>query len=351
MKQIKEWKNAVRGRWEESDAYVLLEKKKERLRDFLKRGENRKRVCLILSAALLLSGVQAGKGLASSEKYIRRSDGSISGLMRKSTKERAAFPLSVEAGKGKQRLKKEVTIVLEADGSVRVKEKQDPKKELKQAIQKAVRDAETAGTKKVSLPSELSDGTVMNWNKKGDCKFLVLLLMGPLLCALLYLQDREKEKEKRRKKMDSVFCALPAFNDQLILLLNCGMVFYDAFQMIADGYREQERQDYFSSLILSVQNRSRKGKLSLRRALTETAEEEKNEHFSRFAETVSDSQIHGTDMLETLEKERDRLWKERKNAAQKKGKLAESRLALPLAVLLLVLIVITAAPAVIQVQQ
>jgi hypothetical protein len=91
--------------------------------------------------------------------------------------------------------------------------------------------------------------------------------------------------------------------------------------------------------------------MSLARALTETAAEEKNEHFSRFAETVSESQIHGTDMLETLEKERDKLWKERKNAAQKKGKLAETRLAVPLAVLLLVLIVITAAPAVIQVQQ
>jgi hypothetical protein len=350
LKQIEKWK-AGWGKWKGSDACLLLERKKEQVNAFLKRGDNKKRVCLLLAAALLLSGVQAGKGLASSQKYIRRSDGSISGLMRKSTKERASFPLSVEAGNGKEKLKKEVTVVLEPDGKVHVQEKKDPKNELKQAIQQAVRDAETAGTKKVSLPSKLSDGTVMNWRRKGDYKFLLVLMIGPMLCVFLFLQDREKEKEQKKKKSDSVFCSLPAFNDQLILLLNCGMVFYDAFQMIADGYREQGRQDHFSSLVFSVQKRSREGKMSLARALTETAAEEKNEHFSRFAETVSESQIHGTDMLETLEKERDKLWKERKNAAQKKGKLAETRLAVPLAVLLLVLIVITAAPAVIQVQQ
>ena len=202
----------------------------------------------------------------------------------------------------------------------------------------------------MTLPAELADGTRMRWEKKGEYKFILVLLMGPLLISGLYVQDRNKQKRAEKEKEASVLCALPSFNDQLIMLLNCGMVFSDAFLMIAEGYRRQEQKSRFSQLILNVQERSEEYHQSLIRTLAETAREEKIEEFSRFAETVSDSQLRGTDMLASLEKERDVLWETRKNTAIKKGKLAETRLAFPLALLLLVLIVITAAPAVLQVR-
>jgi hypothetical protein len=40
-----------------------------------------------------------------------------------------------------------------------------------------------------------------------------------------------------KEKTESVERELPAFNDQLLLLLGSGLIFRDAFQRIADGYR------------------------------------------------------------------------------------------------------------------
>ncbi len=338
----------LRQFWEESDLSEIADQKAAEVQAFLKRGKNFQYVCLLLAAAILLAGMQVGKGMTSAEKYIVGGDGLVSGLLREKKSEQASFPLSVEAKKGRRSVKKDVTVVLEGDGSVRVEEKQDPKEELRRAIQQAVRDAETAGTRKVSLPSRMADGTVMTWKKKSSYEFLLLLAMGPLLCAFLYIQDKDKLKREEKERRESISRALPAFNDQLILLLNCGLVFHDAFQMIADGYRRQERNGYFYGLILRVQTRAENSKRSLMRVLSDIAEEEKNENFSRFAETVAANQIRGTDILEILEKERSRLWEERKGAAEKRGKLAETRLAVPLALLLLVLITVTAAPAALQ---
>lgn len=350
MKIRKKWHAEIQKLRQESDFAALAAKKKEEFIQFLNRGKNARYVALLMAAAVLLAGIQAGKGMTSSQKYLIRKDGTVSALIRNDRKQRAEFPLSVEASRDGKSIQKDVTVILGEDGTAKIREHRDPKKELKQAVQNAVRNAETAGTEKVTLPAELADGTRMRWEKKGEYKFILVLLMGPLLVSGLYVQDRNKQKRAEKEKEASVLCALPSFNDQLIMLLNCGMVFSDAFLMIAEGYRRQEQKSRFSQLILNVQERSEEYHQSLIRTLAEIAREEKIEEFSRFAETVSDSQLRGTDMLDSLEKERDVLWETRKNTAIKKGKLAETRLAFPLALLLLVLIVITAAPAVLQVR-
>lgn len=350
MKIVRRWRENIREYWGRTDLADVTAVQKKKIQEFLERGHNTRNVCLILAAVLLLAGIQTGKAVSDSGKYIVGKDGTVSGLIHEQSSEQASFPLSVEARKGRHRAKKEVTVVLDAEGKAEVKKQTDPEKELKQAIQKAVRDAETAGTRKVALPSVLRDGTAMRWERKRSWKALILLMLGPLLIICMYVQDQEKQKQAEKEKAESIFCALPGFNDQLIMLLNCGLVFSDAFWMIADGYRQKAEKNAFCALILRIQKRTEDSGHSLIHVLSETAAEEKNEDFRRFAETVCDSQKKGTDMLESLEKERDVLWESRKNAAAEKGKHAETRLAFPLALLLLVLIVITAAPAVIQVQ-
>ena len=53
-------------------------------------------------------------------------------------------------------------------------------------------------------------------------------------------------------------------------------------------------------------------------------------------------------MTEKLESESDILWTQRKKIAEEKGRIAETKLTFPLALLLLVLILITAAPAIME---
>lgn len=70
--------------------------------------------------------------------------------------------------------------------------------------------------------------------------------------------------------------------------------------------------------------------------------------FSRMTGIIADNQYKGIDLTEKLESESDLLWNQRKKLAEERGRAAETKLAFPLAMLLMVLIVITAAPAVLQ---
>ncbi|MEG0662665.1 MAG: hypothetical protein RR472_05245, partial [Anaerovoracaceae bacterium] len=56
--------------------------------------------------------------------------------------------------------------------------------------------------------------------------------------------------------------------------------------------------------------------------------------------------IHkGADLSGKLQRESESLWFNRKKYAEEKGRLAETKLTLPLVILLLVLVMITIAPA------
>ena len=59
-------------------------------------------------------------------------------------------------------------------------------------------------------------------------------------------------------------------------------------------------------------------------------------------------QYKGVNLTEKLESESDILWTQRKKIAEEKGRIAETKLTFPLALLLLVLILITAAPAIME---
>ena len=70
--------------------------------------------------------------------------------------------------------------------------------------------------------------------------------------------------------------------------------------------------------------------------------------FSRLTAILADNQYKGVDLTDKLAAESDMLWEQRKKTAEEKGKAAETKLSFPLAVLLLVLILVAAAPAMLQ---
>ena len=72
--------------------------------------------------------------------------------------------------------------------------------------------------------------------------------------------------------------------------------------------------------------------------------------FSRLAGIIRDNQLKGFDISGKLKNEAELLWDLRKRNAEERGRLAETRLTMPLALLLLVLLLVTAAPAIIQVE-
>ena len=70
--------------------------------------------------------------------------------------------------------------------------------------------------------------------------------------------------------------------------------------------------------------------------------------FSRVSGILLDSRDRGTQMWDRLAEEGERLWEERRIRAMEKIKIAESKMSFPLGIMLIALIIITAAPAMLQ---
>lgn len=70
---------------------------------------------------------------------------------------------------------------------------------------------------------------------------------------------------------------------------------------------------------------------------------------ARVASILLENQNRGTDLWEKLAEQSELLWEERKRTAMSRIRLAESKMSFPLGILLMALIIITAAPAMLQI--
>ena len=150
------------------------------------------------------------------------------------------------------------------------------------------------------------------------------------------------------KKNDGIRRDLPGFHSQLLLLLNSGLIFNDAFFRIAEGYEKRVSPGYLGTVILDIKKYSAETGISLIALMEQYGKKLGVREFSRMTGIIADNQYKGIDLTEKLESESDLLWNQRKKLAEERGRAAETKLAFPLAMLLMVLIVITAAPAVLQ---
>ena len=69
---------------------------------------------------------------------------------------------------------------------------------------------------------------------------------------------------------------------------------------------------------------------------------------SRLAGILEDSRERGTDLWDKLASEGETIWAERRRRASEKIRLAESKMSFPLGLMMTALIIITAAPAMLQ---
>ena len=322
-------------------------------RTFASDSQNRKTMILIVAVVILIAATGMVKDIIFTNGYISGNNGTVKGVIRDSENESASFPLKVEADVAGEKESRDVMLTIDP-----VRE-EDEKAERSDKSEKSLFESELAelvsklsksGGRKIMLPTALSDGTGLIWKKGNDMTWPFLLLLAPALIWMLYMDGERKKRDSKKKKTDSVERELPAFNDQLLLLLGSGLIFREAFRRIADGYRQKAGNSYFQSVIIGIEDETEQGVSDIVNVITRRAEEIGVSEFSRLAGVIQDNQLMGTDISDKLRNEGEILWDLRKRNAEERGRLAETKLTLPLAILLMVLVLVTAAPAMIQVQ-
>jgi len=161
----------------------------------------------------------------------------------------------------------------------------------------------------------------------------------------------KKDKRKKESEKQEILLSLPNFINQLILLSNSGMVITQCFYRIGETYKRmpESRQNSFTKSIVRLTEECKSNNLSIIMAFHDYARLSGLKELTRVGNILMENRSKGTDLWEKLEDQGDRLWEERKLMIMGDMKKAESKMSFPLALMLISLIIVTSAPAFMQI--
>lgn len=160
-----------------------------------------------------------------------------------------------------------------------------------------------------------------------------------------------KAKKLEEKRREDILAAVPTFINRLLLYLNSGMVLEEALAQVALKYGNAgsgKDKNYFAVSVYELYVSSQQNRENFLNSFCVFSRDSRVKELSRVAGILADSRERGTEMWDKLAEEGEELWAERKRRAVEKMKLAESKMSFPLGLLLIALIIITAAPAMLQ---
>ena len=198
----------------------------------------------------------------------------------------------------------------------------------------------------VILPNKISENIEMNWNiEEQDYTFLfmvVLIFSVAFIWNSRYAEIKKMEKEAR----NSVVGELPNFINKLLLLLNGGMIFSEAFGKIVEDYeiRNTEKKSYFYNQLSIVKRNQREINKPLIDLLLEFSKNTEIREFIRVISIIKEENKVGGNIKDKLKNESQMLWLLRKKEVEEKSKRAETEMTFPLVILLIVMMVVTISP-------
>lgn len=161
---------------------------------------------------------------------------------------------------------------------------------------------------------------------------------------------KSKQKKLREAQRTEILYTLPGFLNQLLLLVGSGMVLTDALRRIADGYMAlpPKEQNYFTESFTQLWQESARTGESLLAAFRRFSRFSHVKELNRVTGILEENQTKGSALWEKLQEQSEALWTARKQIALARIRMAESKMSFPLGIFLIALIMMTAAPAMLQ---
>ncbi len=199
----------------------------------------------------------------------------------------------------------------------------------------------------VRLPEMLPGGVRVLWRRRSSIPFSSLFLLLILGFFLVWRSRFQLVRSDIRKEREEMAREFPDFLNRLVLLLSAGMVTQAALERISEDYRSQRggKIKPLYEAILLMEDSILQTNAPLSQELIKLAKQSGLRELARFSSIVSDNLNKGSGLTDKLAAESELLWMNRKKKAQEQGRLAETKLTLPLMILLVILIVLTTAPA------
>lgn len=205
--------------------------------------------------------------------------------------------------------------------------------------------------KKVGLPEKLDSGERIKWkvdNKDGGNTIAILVIVF-FTAGFIYKNRNAAEKKREQENRENIIRQLPGFINRLVLLLNAGLVLNSAFEQAVEegGYFEND-EDYFYKNMRQIYLSMKTANGSMNDGLRSFARQSGVQELMRVSNIINDNINKGTELIHKLRSEGELLWMGRKKRCEEMGRIAETKLTLPLIMFLIVLVVITIAPALLE---
>lgn len=201
----------------------------------------------------------------------------------------------------------------------------------------------------IKLPSELADGVAVKWKKKKQSMLGAVVAVGAACAAAVYYGRYRKAKKHVSRYKENVINEFPAVIDKLILLLNSGLTVFAAMMRISDDY---EKAKYCACLEMRTEaaeigRRVRNTNSNIVTEWKDFAGRMESGDMLRFCTILADNINTGSGLVEKLEAESRNLRELRRKEMRKRIHMVDSKMLVPMMIMLFSLILITVAPAII----
>ena len=192
------------------------------------------------------------------------------------------------------------------------------------------------------LLPDSAEGASLSWHSVKRQAPVYVIALGAFAAVFIWMSrdDAAEKRLKNRRRMLEAEISNMIF--RMILLLNAGLIAESAFAKITEQSAHDGNPLYraFRDIKMSAEKKN----TSFVNELYSFAKASDSQDLLRFAALAYEHSGSGAELAGKLEQERDRMWNTRITDAKARIKEAETKLCFPLVLLLVALIIITAAP-------
>ena len=320
----------------------------------------RKSIIAVLAAGALLIATDMVLSSQGQSAGIVESGGSIYIVRPAEDQDPDHLVLRAEVSDGDKVIEKKIDLTMDPYERESSEEKQDDGdgeaagKRNREAVEMELRGIASElnsdkAVKKVKLPDSLASGEKISWEveDKSGSNGIAIMAVTVLTAFCIYKKRFSVLEQQRRLQRESVMRQLPEFVNRLVLLLNAGLVLTSAFEKsVEESFVEDSKgDDYFYGKLREIYVLCTTTNASMHVEFRKMAKESGIRELMRVSNIISDNIRKGVELTGKLQAESELLWISRKKSCEEKGRLAETKLTLPLMIFLMVLIIITVAPA------
>ena len=320
----------------------------------------RKSIIAVLAAGALLIATDMVFSSQGQSAGIVESGGSIYIVRPAEDQNPGHLVLRAEVSDGDKVIEKKIDLTMDPYEKESSEEKQDDGdgeaagKRNREAVEMELRGIASElnsdkAVKKVKLPDSLASGEKISWEveDKSGSNGIAIMAVTVLTAFCIYKKRFSVLEQQRRLQRESVMRQLPEFVNRLVLLLNAGLVLTSAFEKsVEESFVEDSKgDDYFYGKLREIYVLCTTTNASMHVEFRKMAKESGIRELMRVSNIISDNIRKGVELTGKLQAESELLWISRKKSCEEKGRLAETKLTLPLMIFLMVLIIITVAPA------